>query len=52
MHVTIAFDSKLAAVPLNFLIKEIVVHEHMASNRIRHVSIEIYFNLKLIPEIV
>ena len=31
---------------LNRLIKEIVVHEHIDSDKTRHISIEIHFNLK------
>ena len=33
------------------LIKEIVVHEHIDSDKTRHISIEIHFNLKPIPEV-
>ena len=36
---------------LNRLIKEIVVHEHIDSDKTRHISIEIHFNLKPIPEV-
>ena len=31
--------------------KEIVVHEHIDSDKTRHISIEIHFNLKPIPEV-
>ncbi len=36
---------------LNRLIKEIVVHETIDSDKTRHISIEIHFNLKHIPEV-
>ena len=36
---------------LNRLIKEIVVHEHIDSDKTRHISMEIHFNLKPIPEV-
>lgn len=36
---------------LNRLIKEIVVHESIDSDKTRHISIEIHFNLKPIPEV-
>ena len=36
---------------LNRLIKEIVVHEAIDSDKTRHISIEIHFNLKPIPEV-
>ena len=36
---------------LNRLIKEIVVHETIDSDKTRHISIEIHFNLKPIPEV-
>ena len=42
---------ELDAATLNCLIKEIVVHEHIDSNRTRHISIEIHFDLKSIPEV-
>ena len=40
-----------AIIKLNRLIKEIVVHEHIDSDKTRHISIEIHFNLKPIPEV-
>ena len=43
--------TELAAAALNRLIKEIVVHEHIDSEQTRHISIEIHFNLKPIPEV-
>lgn len=43
--------TELDAATLNRLIKEIVVHETIDSDKIRHVSIEIHFNLKPIPEV-
>ena len=36
---------------LNRLMKEIVVHETIDSDKTRHISIEIHFNLKPIPEV-
>ncbi len=36
---------------LNRLIKEIVVHEAIDSDKTRHISIEIHFSLKHIPEV-
>ncbi|NDO31560.1 DUF4368 domain-containing protein, partial [[Clostridium] clostridioforme] len=36
---------------LNRLIKEIVVHETIDRDKTRHISIEIHFNLKPIPEV-
>ena len=36
---------------LNRLIKEIVVHERIDEDKTRHISIEIHFNLKPIPEV-
>ena len=33
------------------LIKEIVVHERIDEDKTRHISIEIHFNLKPIPEV-
>ena len=41
----------LDAPTLNRLIKEIVVHETIDSDKTRHISIEIHFNLKPIPEV-
>ncbi len=38
--------TELDAAALNRLIKEIVVHEHIDSDKTRHISIEIHFNLK------
>ena len=43
--------TELDAANLNRLIKEIVVHEHIDSDKTRHISIEIHFNLKPIPEV-
>lgn len=43
--------SELDAVILNRLIKKIIVHEKIDDDKIRHISIEIHFNLKPIPEI-
>ena len=43
--------TELDAATLNRLIKEIVVHEHIDSDKTRHISIEIHFNLKPIPEV-
>ena len=42
---------RLDAATLNRLIKEIVVHERIDENKTRHISIEIHFNLKPIPEV-
>lgn len=42
--------TELDAATLNRLIREIVVHEHIDSDKTRHISIEIHFNLKPIPE--
>ena len=42
---------ELDAATLNRLIKEIVVHETIDSDKTRHISIEIHFNLKPIPEV-
>ena len=39
------------AATLNRLIKEIVVHERIDEDKTRHISIEIHFNLKPIPEV-
>ncbi len=44
-----AHQSDTAA--LNRLIKEIVVHERIDEDKTRHISIEIHFNLKPIPEV-
>ena len=41
----------LDAATLNRLIKEIVVHESIDNDKTRHISIEIHFNLKPIPEV-
>ena len=43
--------TELDAATLNRLIKEIVVHERIDSDKTRHISIEIHFNLKPIPEV-
>lgn len=43
--------TELDASTLNRLIKEIIVHEHIDEEKIRHISIEIHFNLKPIPEV-
>ena len=43
--------TELDTATLNRLIKEIVVHEHIDSDKTRHISIEIHFNLKPIPEV-
>ena len=43
--------TELDAATLNRLVKEIVVHEHIDSEKTRHISIEIHFNLKPIPEV-
>ena len=43
--------TELDAATLNRLIKEIVVHERIDEDKIRHISIEIHFNLKPIPEV-
>lgn len=43
--------TELDAATLNRLIKEIVVHETIDSDKTRHISIEIHFNLKPIPEV-
>ena len=43
--------TELDVATLNRLIKEIVVHEHIDSDKTRHISIEIHFNLKPIPEV-
>ena len=43
--------AELDAPTLNRLIKEIVVHETIDSDKTRHISIEIHFNLKPIPEV-
>lgn len=43
--------TELDSATLNRLIKEIVVHEHIDSEKTRHISIEIHFNLKPIPEV-
>ena len=43
--------TELDAPTLNRLIKEIVVHETIGSDKTRHISIEIHFNLKPIPEV-
>ena len=51
IHVTTVFDGELDASTLNRLIKEIVVHETIDSDKTRHISIEIHFNLKPIPEV-
>uniref|UniRef100_UPI003AB8C978 DUF4368 domain-containing protein n=2 Tax=Bacillota TaxID=1239 RepID=UPI003AB8C978 len=43
--------TELDAATLNRLIKEIVVHERIDEDKTRHISIEIHFNLKSIPEL-
>lgn len=43
--------TELDAVILNRLIKEIIVHENIDDDKTRHISIEIHFNLKPIPEV-
>ncbi len=43
--------TELDAATLNRLIKEIVVHENIDNDKTRHISIEIHFNLKPIPEV-
>ena len=43
--------TELDAATLNRLIKEIVVHESIDDDKTRHISIEIHFNLKPIPEV-
>ena len=43
--------AELDAAVLNKLVKEIVVHEEIDSDKTRHISIEIHFNLKPIPEV-
>ena len=43
--------TELDAVILNRLIKEIIVHEKIDYDKTRHISIEIHFNLKPIPEV-
>lgn len=43
--------TELDAATLNRLIKEIIVHENIDSDKTRHISIEIHFNLKPIPEV-
>ena len=43
--------TELDTATLNRLIKEIVVHESIDSDKTRHISIEIHFNLKPIPEV-
>lgn len=43
--------SELDAIILNRLIKKIIVHEKIDDDKTRHISIEIHFNLKPIPEI-
>ena len=43
--------TKLDSATLNCLIKEIVVHERIDEDKTRHISIEIHFNLKPIPEV-
>ncbi|MCC8125737.1 MAG: recombinase family protein [Akkermansia sp.] len=43
--------TELDAATLNRLIKEIVVHETIDSDKTRHISIEIHFNLTPIPDV-
>ena len=43
--------AELDAAVLNKLVKEIVVHEEIDSDKTRHIFIEIHFNLKPIPEV-
>jgi len=42
--------TELDATLLNRLIKEIVVHEAIDEDKTRHISVEIHFNLKPLPE--
>ncbi len=37
---------------LNWLIKQIIVHETVDEDKTRHISVEIHFNLKPLPETV
>ena len=43
--------TELDAATLSRLIKEIVVHEKIDEDKTRHISVEIHFNLKPLPEI-
>lgn len=43
--------TELDATILNRLIKEIIVHESIDDKKTRHISVEIHFNLKPIPEV-
>ena len=43
--------TELDAATLNRLIKEIIVHESIDDDKTRHISIEIHFNLKPLPEV-
>ena len=43
--------TELDAATLNRLIKELVVHERIDEDKTRHISIEIHFNLKPLPEV-
>ena len=42
--------TELDAVTLNRLVKEIIVHERIDEEGTRHISVEIHFNLKPLPE--
>ena len=42
--------TELDAITLNRLVKEIIVHERIDEEEIRHISVEIHFNLKPLPE--
>ena len=43
--------TELDAATLNRLVKEIIVHESIDDDKTRHISVEIHFNLKPIPEV-
>ena len=43
--------TELDSATLNRLIREIVVHETIGADRVRHISVEIHFNLKPVPEV-
>ena len=47
----VSLVAELDAATLNRLIKEIVVHERIDEDKTRHISIEIHFNLKPLPEV-
>ena len=42
--------TELDAITLNRLVKEIIVHERIDEEGTRHISVEIHFNLKPLPE--